>query len=160
MNESGNATGLLALVMALAAAGGVGYLFYERQQPPKSPLEQYDFSSPTAAMKSQWRMAGTFDYLAMREAVQKAGKEELEEKLSTLQVKKEVEWHGNRILFVTYKSDGTSIYSTPAFTKHANTGYWVGKPVLPFEVEKDNKALAKEMERWRDSGSLEPVSKK
>jgi len=102
-------------------------------------------------------MEQSCDFNAISEYRRRIEKDDMEERISTLEVKKEAEWHGNIILFITCKRKGETKYATCAYTKDAKSGYWLGSDVGPHGVEKDNKQLAATMRRWEEAGSFDPA---
>jgi hypothetical protein len=98
------------------------------------------------------------DIKAALEFARVTKKKHVKEMVTSLGVKEEAEWGGKRILFISFKREGVTKYDTVGFEKHADAGYWVKADVSTIDVRKDNKVLADQMERWEQSGSLEPKS--
>jgi hypothetical protein len=125
----------------------------------KEALAKYDFSTPTAALKSVWTMEANFDIYAMiaYERVTR-GKKALE-KLKTLEITREVEHDGRKFLFVKYKDfndfEGKEIDRNEviAMAKDADSGLWVRRYTGSFEVRKSNATLADEMDKWNGNAS-------
>jgi hypothetical protein len=161
--QSGGSTGALvlgwfALLFSLAALGGVGYMMFLRPDPLGKGLAKYDFSTPAAAMKSELEMEANFDVRAGLELQRKTKKKPVEEMINSLSVKKEEEWRGKKILFVSFTRDGVEKHETQAFEKQADTGFWVKSPLSSFDVREDNKKLADMMESWTKSGTFKKTS--
>jgi hypothetical protein len=149
---------LLAFLQSLAAASGVYYLLYVREDPLGKGLSRYDFSTPASALKSGIQMEADHDLKAALEFERKTQKKDFQEILNTLEVKKEAEWGGRKILFVSFKRDGVTVFATRAFEKHADSGYWVKADVMLPSVRQNNQELAEAMDRWEKTGELEPKS--
>lgn len=139
----------LALALALSALGVV--LF---RDPLGSGLAKYDFSTPKAALISQKKIELNKDIRALLELQSRTKNKKLKEAIETMEVRKEAEFQGKKILFVTFKEDGVNKYTTEAFEKHAETGFWIPTYVGSFTVQKDNRGLAEQMRRWEEAGQL------
>jgi ribosomal protein S27AE len=139
----------LSLVIAVAALGVAVF-----RDPLGSGISKYDFTTPRAALESRMKMELNQDIRAMMEfQIRVRGKKE-KERLATLEVRKEAEYQGKKILFIAFKVDGVNKYDTESFEKDASTGFWIPAYVGAYEVEKDNKELADQMRRWKSSGEL------
>lgn len=135
------------LVVALAALGVT--LF---KDPLGSGISKYDFSTPRAALESRMKIEMNNDVRALLELDTRVNGKKQKEQLDTLEVRKEAEYRGKKILFVAYKEDGINKYTVQSFEKDASTGYWLTSYVSAYDVEKDNKELAGQMRKWKDSG--------
>jgi hypothetical protein len=145
-----------ALLLSLASIGIVVYFWFFRDDPLGKGIDKYDFSTPTAALKAEWQMDNNADFKAALELARKTRKKTAEEKLVSVEVKKEAEWRGKKILFYSYREEGVTKYSPQGFEKHADTGYWMKTYVSTSSVREDNKSLADMIESWEKSGSFEP----
>jgi hypothetical protein len=139
----------LAAALALVALGVA--LF---RDPLGSGMKNYNFTTPRAALESSVKIEMNKDLRAMMEFESKVRGSQQKEKLDTLEVRKEAEFRGKKILFITFKADGVSKYRTEGFEKDAKTGLWMSVHVGSYEVEKDDKELGEQMERWTKSGEL------
>jgi len=54
----------------------------------------------------------------------------------------------------SYEQEGVKKFSTEAYEKDTKSGLWHRKFVSRFEVEKDDKQLARQMNSWEMSGEL------
>jgi hypothetical protein len=124
------------------------------RDPLGSGLANYDFSTPKAALISQMKIALNKDIRALLELQSQIKSKKLKEAIDTVEVRKEAEFQGKKILFVAFKEDGVNKYKTGAFEKHAETGFWQPTYVSAFTVEKENKELAAQMRRWEEAGEL------
>src|SRR5262249_9207842 len=104
-----------------------------RGNPLGAGLSKYDFSTPRAAMTSQWEMEVNGDIRALIEYGSTVNGPRIREKLKTLDVRKEAEWHGKKILFIRYESDGVKRYETVGMEKDAKSGFWMNRYVDDFE---------------------------
>ena len=139
----------LSLLVALAALGIA--LF---RDPLGSGISKYNFSTPRTALESYLKMRINQDMRAEIELRSLFEGKQLKEELNTLDVRKEVEFQGKKILFVAFKKNGVNKYNILSFEKDAGTGFWERTHVGAYEVEKDNKELATQMRRWEESGEL------
>jgi hypothetical protein len=120
----------------------------------KEALAKYDFSTPTAALKSIWTMEANFDIFAMIAYERLTRGKKALEKLKTLEIAREVEHDGKKILFVKYKDynefEGKEQERKDVITmyKDADSGLWVRRFSGSFEVRKTNPTLADEMDKW------------
>lgn len=122
--------------------------------PLGSGISKYDLSTPKAALVSQMKMQLNTDIRAVLELESRLKGRTLKEAISTLDVRKEAEYRGRKLLFVSFKEDGVTKHKVEAFTKDANTGFWIPDYVGEYEVEKDDKDLAAQMRRWKERGDL------
>ena len=139
----------LSLLVALAALWIA--LF---RDPLGSGISKYNFSTPRNALESYLKIQINHDMRAEIELSSLVRGKDLKEELSTLDVRKEVEFRGKKMLFVAFKEKGVNKYDILSFEKDADTGFWIRTGVGAYEVEKDNKELANQMRRWEESGEL------
>ncbi|VTR92834.1 unnamed protein product [Gemmata massiliana] len=123
--------------------------------PKKSELDKYDFSSPRAAVESDMKMLDNNDYPAAVELNSRVNLKYSKERISTLKVQKEVDFHGKKVLFISYKRDDVTRYDTRAVEKDAGTGFWVVVPLSYYTVLMEDKKLAAMMKMWDAVGSFE-----
>lgn len=133
-------------------------------------LGGYDFSTPSAALKSEASMDYKRDFRALMELARRLESDELKERIDTLEIKREVdlklpkrqpgkpEAKSGRIrqiklLFITYKEQGEAQHKVQGFEKHAASGLWKRAFVGAYEVEETDKALGKEMRDWEEQGA-------
>jgi hypothetical protein len=133
----------LALVLSIAAV-----CIATARDPLGAGISKYDFSSPRAALVSQMRIKLNKDIRAVIDLETQVSGKKLEEKIQTFEVRKEVEFGGKKLLFITFKEDGISKYETKAVERDATTGLWLPSYLSAYTVEETNKALAGEMRRW------------
>jgi hypothetical protein len=145
------ALGLAALALFLSIAA---VCIVTVRDPLGSGISKYDCSSPQAALVSEMRIQLNQDMRAVLELRERAIGTKLKEKIQTFEVRKDVEFGGKKLLFVTFKEDGISKYETKAVEKDASTGSWLPSYVSEYTVEKTNEALAAEMRRWETTGQL------
>lgn len=125
----------------------------------KEALAKYDFSTPTAALKSIWTMEANFDIFAMIAYERLTRGKKALEKLKTLEIAKEVEHDGKKILFVKYKdfndfeNKEQERKEVISMYKDADSGLWVRRFTGSFEVRKTNPTLADEMDKWTGNNS-------
>lgn len=153
---------LFAIVCSVLALVASAYACFVRPGSPLgSDLSSYDYSTPQAALKSDWQMERDADFLALVELQRKTRGREKGEQLRTLEIKKEATWKGKTILFASYERDGTKVYETLAYKKDDKAGIWQRDFVGPYEVREGDAALADAMQNWSQNGSLEakPVAK-
>jgi predicted Zn finger-like uncharacterized protein len=150
--------GMSALALVLSGVA-LGLVFF-RNPLPGSSLKKYDFSTPKAALTSQLEMERDQNLRAGMEMNGLVEGPLVQEKLRTLDVRKEAEWKGKKILFVAYEQKGVKKYNTIGFEKDAKTGFWLRHYVSSFEVRKDDERLARVMESWQDRGELNPPPRK
>ncbi len=146
-----NALTLLALLVGGAA------LALHFVLPPRLPgksLSSYDFSTPKAALVSLDTMERDRDLRARLEMDAEKDRKSLDEKLRTLEVRKEGEVVGRKILFIVYERDGVKRFETAAFEKDASTGQWSMTYMSADTVERDNAPLAESMRTWVAKGEL------
>lgn len=109
----------------------------------------YDFSTPEKAIIS------TYEIIALPFGWERLDQELREpffrEYLSSLEIRKEVEYRGRRVLFISYSSNGVKMYDSKTMEQHAKTGRW-------FEsdrgLEDPPRELLEQQERWRTKGEL------
>ena len=145
----------LALVLSGVALGVT--LF--RPTPPNplgSGLGKYDFSTPRAALRSQDEIQLNNDIRAELDLHHHLEGPRLRERVNTLEVKKEAEWGGKSILFISYERDGVKKYEIASFEKDTKSGLWKRSYAGSFDVRKSNPELADQMDSWTSKGELTP----
>jgi predicted Zn finger-like uncharacterized protein len=143
--------GGVALLIALAAL--LVALF---RGPGWGGFSNYDFTTPKAALTSEWEIRLNGDLAALVELHRQIDGPRLKEQLRSLDVRKEATWGKKTILFISFEQDGVKKYDTVGFQKDAKTGLWRHDFVSEFEVERENRPLAEQMRSWRESGKLDP----
>jgi len=86
-------------------------------------LEQYDFSTPEAAMKSELDMNVSSDVKAIMEL--STMRTHLLEKRSSIEVHKQASYQGKKLLFVTYTESGEQKHEIRAYSKNVDSGFWL-----------------------------------
>ena len=139
----------LSLLVALAALWIA--LF---RDPLGSGISKYNFSTPRNALESYLKIQINHDMRAEIELSSLVRGKDLKEELETLEIRKEVEFQGRKILFVAFKQKGVNKYEVTGFEKDAETGFWKQTGASAYSVEDANKELADQMRRWEKSGEL------
>jgi hypothetical protein len=130
--------------------------------PRADRLAKYDFSTPQIALVSQ--MALELDLFAQIQFQAKVDRPILEEYLQTLEVKKEADFEGKKILFVSFAQNGVKTFKTEEMQKDTQTGIWyrtafakITKKNTPFSRiggPDERTPLEKQIERWENQGEL------
>lgn len=137
----------LSLLVALAALWIA--LF---RDPLGAGISKYNFSTPRIAYESYLKIRINQDQRAKTELYRLFYERDLKEELDTLEIRKEVEFQGKKILFVAFKAKGVNQYKTSSFEKDAETGFW--KEASSYVERNSNEELADQMSRWEKSGEL------
>lgn len=140
----------LALIVSLAALAR-SFL----HDPLGSGLSKYDLTSPKACLISELKIEQAQDVRAELQLAQlRRGPKKIAERLKTLEVRKETEWNGKKILFISFEENGIKHYDVRGFEKDAESGLWMPSHVDAFTVGRDNRPLADQMEKWERAGQL------
>ena len=116
-------------------------------------ISNYDFSTPEKSLFSGLEIGANNDFRAQAELMRVGSfGREMKEKLKTIKVHREAEWHGKKILFISYEKNGITEYETRAFEKDAETGLWTSAFAHAFVVTDDNKTWAARMTDWENKG--------
>jgi hypothetical protein len=132
-------------------------------------LAQYDLSTPRKAVVSFKKM--NCDLLSAAEFGCSLQRPLLDEYLKTLEVKKEVEFRGNKLLFVSFSVNGVKKFKTEEMEKDTQTGFWVRMSIAKLTEKNitftqiadelngnhgpDNRTpLQRQIDRWEKSGEL------
>jgi hypothetical protein len=146
------AGGMTSVALSLIALGiastALGFVLF--RDPLGAGIGKYDLSTPKSSLESRLKIQLNNDVRALLELERQIQGKKLKEKLDTLEIRKEAEFRGRKILFVAYKSDGINKYSLEYVEKDANTGYWLPTFVNSYDVEKENKDLAVQMRKWEE----------
>jgi predicted Zn finger-like uncharacterized protein len=142
----------LALVLALVALCVAVF-----RNPLGAGLSKYDFTSPKNALKSHWEIEANRDIRAREDLINVLDGPQLREKIRTFDVKKEAEWKGTTILFVSYERKGVKKYEVIGFEKDASSGYWLRTYFNRFDLSKDNPELYRQIGSWESKGELGPA---
>ena len=137
---------ILALVLAIVA------LFVD---PTNRGLAAYDFDTPHDALVSEARMQENRDARAMMELDQLQSGRDPEAIAETLEIERERNFQGKKILFVTWEEDGVTKHAVRAVEKDAETGYWI-PTLVPRDAELDqaDRQLAQNVRDWEQEGKL------
>src|SRR5262249_45471330 len=127
------------------------------RDPLGSGLKKYDLSTPKAALESHARMEADSDVRALRELEERTGSKRAKEKAKTLQVHKEVNHRGHKLLFISYKEDGLSKHDVVAFKKDDDADVWRPTPLGAFAFDKGDDDLADQVQRWKRLSDKAPM---
>lgn len=146
---------ILSVVAILIALGSCVWVTYHDFW--GSGIDQYDLSTPKAALISSMEIDLNGDMLASFELTQLTlGADKAKERIETLKVHQEREWCGNKILFISYDEDGIQRYQTKAFSKNAETGLWIPNFTAEWDARRSGK-LGAMMEAWGGDGEGNPL---
>lgn len=126
----------------------------ETKDPLGKGLKHYDFATPRSAYESSLKIWLEGDLRALIELSALTEHKAAREQLQTLEVRREAEWHGTKILFLSYEREGVKKFETVGFEKHADTGFWMRHDVSDWDFGKDDKDLADQIKAWRKNGSF------
>jgi hypothetical protein len=110
-------------------------------------MNAYDFSTPSAALKSQIEMALNNDIRAAIELETMRSRKAAKEKLNTLKIHKESEYGGKKILFISFEKNGILKYDIESFEKDADSGLWYHSYVGTYDMKDSD--LKKAIEDWQ-----------
>jgi hypothetical protein len=122
-------------------------------QLPGKPLESYNFSTPSAALKSLLQIRIDQDIRSMLEYSGKPESRKSQELLDTLQIHKELTVQGKKGLFVAYETDGVPTYDVLWFEKDADSGLWYEGYVNIYSM--DNETQKDLIKKWKSTGQLD-----
>jgi len=142
-----NILACLALLISIAAL-----VIVIVQNPMGSALSKYDFSTPEKAYRSGLVMERDRDLNARLEYEARIEGKRIREKIDTLKIHDTVDWQDKKLLFVSFEEDGELEHEVRGFEKHEDSGFWKYTYVSDYRVEKDDKALAERIRRWKRSG--------
>jgi len=158
----------LALVLSMVSLGvSIATLVifgkrFDEQKEVKDPLgkgmKSYDFTTPKASYLSQLKMVSDRDIRAQLEFESMLADKTLREKISTLEIRREMEDKGGKLLFASYEREGIKKYEVVKFEKDAETGLWRTRGTTfrrIGEVQSDSeKKLQQEIEGWEKDGTV------
>jgi hypothetical protein len=146
----------LSLVLSCFAVGlalfavGRGLLY----NPLGSGASHYDFSSPRAALVSEMKVKLNKDLLAMIELGLMEERPQLQEKLKTLEVRKEVERDGVRYLFISFTEKGAKRQQVMPYKRSPQTGQWQLALFLNAGNGAGRAAFDEQVRAWENEGRL------
>ncbi|HVS38438.1 MAG TPA: MJ0042-type zinc finger domain-containing protein [Gemmataceae bacterium] len=132
------------------ALGGTALGLVLFRDPLGGGMKRYRFSTPKDSLISQLQIEQNKDIRAMMELTALGNDPKVKEKLRTLEVRKEADWKGDKILFIVYEDKGVKKYETTAFERDVDSGVWFPKYVSRFDVENSDKDLAERMRAWEE----------
>lgn len=153
-DRTGSGNAAIALAMLALVASGIALAVALLRDPLGKGLSAYDFTTPVKALRSDDEMKLNTDLRAVMQLQRKIEGKKIREKLDTLEVRRESEFAGKKLLFITFKDGGISRYRVAAYEKDAETGLWMSAYVSKYEVEQADKALSDQMTKWERDGSL------
>lgn len=109
----------LALVLSTLAAG---YVFLGGRG--QLSWRKYDFSSPEAALRSDWTMTRDGDFDAIRAHYREFNRAVATEALNTLQVERTREYKGAKLLFLSFSERGEPVRECRFYVRDAESGLW------------------------------------
>ena len=138
-------TALLASFAALA----LSFL----HNPASASLDEYDLTTPEAALTSNAQMMANNDIVALMGVQNLEASRRARETLESLTVHMEAEWKGKMVLFVSYVNNGVTIFDTPTFEKDAKRGLWISKGTPHIsQLDKELGRVEAMMKSWREHG--------
>lgn len=153
---------ILSALSLLVSISAVAWITLH--DPLGSGLAKYDFSTPKASLVSQLTILSEGDIRAVFELQRERQQQDTNfaEQLQTLEVRKDAEWQGSKILFITYLQGGIRRYATESFTKDADSGKWMSSSISTFALVAAEisgtpgaTALKAMMEKWEKNGQIE-----
>ena len=137
----------VALIMALTALG-LNYF----HDPLGAGLNAYDFSTTKSAIESEAKIQINHDFRAMMQKEELLDGPRQKERLKTLEVRREAEWRGKVLLFVTFSENGIRKYQILGVEKHARSGIWfptyAGQHST--DMKEQNPLLAQQIADWEN----------
>ena len=146
----------LALILSGIAIALSAFASYRILRPATDykPLSSYDFSTPAAALTAQSQMLADGNYPALIQEEIRRNSPKAKEKLRTLEIKKEAEWMGTKLLFTSFEEDGIKKFNVAAFEKDANSGLWFSGRFSRYSLPDDAKTLKQTIDAWESDGTL------
>jgi hypothetical protein len=128
-----------ALVVAVLALGGAG-------DPLGKGLDAYDFSSPKTALVSDMEMRRNMDIRAQLDLERLRQNDNIDEKLTSVEVDRQATYDDKQILFVSWTEDGKKQYKAEAFEKHEKSGLWFRTYLSAYDVT--DEILKEDINAW------------
>lgn len=111
-------------------------------------ISSYDFTTPANAPNSKLATDRNGDVRAMMDLDRLRGRRS-QEKMATIKVRRDAEYGGKKILFISFKENGLTKHDTEAFEKDAETGLWF--PAFVGEYSMTDAALKRAIETWKEA---------
>lgn len=140
-------------VLALIVSAVAGYHSLHPAARHK-PLSAYDFSTPAAAVTAQTRILADGNYPALMEKEFRGSTRKAKEKLRTLEIKKEAEWKGTKLVFVSFEEGGVRKFAVEAFEKEADSGLWFPVDFSRRSLPGEALSLEQSIDAWERDGTL------
>ena len=124
---------------------------------PKSAANTEGKTDSTGTSEARSKKSGTPGIeaqLALIQADIRRTRPKAQEKLRTLQIKKEAEWKGAKLLFVSYEEGGIPKFEVAGLEKDASSGLWFPKHFSRYSLPDDAKSLKQAIEAWESDGTL------
>ncbi len=115
-------------------------------------LRHYDFSTPEAATRSMLQIDVAGDIRARLDLDRVRGGGDPLSILKSLEVKRVTEYQGKRIAFASYEEGQKKRKKLFSFELDPVSKLWVPTYLSPYQVEKTDERLGKEMQAWLDAG--------
>jgi hypothetical protein len=110
-----------ALSLILSVSALVLVLLAGRAQPSH---RKYDFTSPEAALRSDWTMTRNGDFDAIRAFYRDFNRAVAAEALDSLHIERTREYKGAKMLFLSYTERGEPVRECRFFVRDAESGLW------------------------------------
>lgn len=153
---------LATILSSVALVVSIGVAWWTMTHDPLGPgLSAYDLSSPKAALLSHLKIIENQDYRALLEASGAFDARRTAEKAKTVEICKESEWRGSKILFIRFDENGIKKHNVASFEKDAESGKWRATNVetnlifASISGSAEEEKLSAMIKKWRDDGVFE-----
>jgi hypothetical protein len=153
---------LATILSSVALVVSLGVAWWTMTHDPLGPgLSSYDLSTPKAALLSYLKMEQNQDYRAALETTFEFDAKRTAEKAMTLEICKESEWQGSKILFIRFDENGIQKHEVCSFEKHADSGKWrqnsryINLGFAAINGSTEEKRLNEMIKSWQEKGTFE-----
>jgi hypothetical protein len=146
----------LALIASILALSISCFVWYTQSTLTEKPLSAYDLKSPVEAIRTQARLIADMNLRAHVELefLHKGRRQEAEDFLRTLEVRKEAEWKGTKLLFCAYEVKGIKKYDVRGVEKETDSGMWMPSSFGTYSLPDTEKELKEAIIAFEKDGTI------
>jgi hypothetical protein len=151
-NPQPRSSGNIPLVLSAVAlaASLIALLITLTSNPLGKGIDNYDFSTPEAALKSMMQIEADRAILAQLDLKFLQKGKELDEAVRTFEIHRTVDFKDKKVIFFSYLKKGEKEKEIMGLEKNLESKMWFREYVSVYDVKKTNEQLAKEMEAWEE----------
>ena len=148
LSASNSKLSIILSSLALALSLFV-FLWTYVMDPLGSGISSYDFTTPKSALTSSLKIQANRDFRAMLDLERLKQGNTANEKQRSVQVHKESNYQGKKILFISYTENGLKKNDISSFEKNADSGLWFPSYVSTYNMGDSD--IENAIKKWKNN---------